>query len=132
MAVKMSYGGHGGRGTLPIWVNCPGFDPDSPLEHYMRDGCSSCAPYWERFPICPTHRRKLPTSGWCKDCRKFYNTITPPAALECQHDYLLSRTCGVDVCTKCGSHKGLVRCFCGWAASGGDGRRELIEMGETL
>jgi hypothetical protein len=36
------------------------------------------------------------------------------------------------VCSKCGNHVGLARCFCGWAADGGDGRRQLEEMGETI
>jgi len=26
----------------------------------------------------------------------------------------------------------LARCYCGWASSGGDGRKELLEMGETI
>lgn len=42
------------------------------------------------------------------------------------------RYCGAYVCAACGKHFGHVRCFCGWAASGGDGRRELIEWGETI
>lgn len=49
------------------------------------------------------------------------------------HDYYLSRTCGVDVCYECRDHKGgLARCFCGWSQSGGDGYRELVEMGENI
>lgn len=44
----------------------------------------------------------------------------------------LSRGCGVWVCDTCGHHKGLARCFCGWSADGGDGRQELIAMGETI
>jgi len=62
----------------------------------------------------------------------------------CQnHDFEFSRYCGADVCTGCDLHvhrnrftgkilQTLARCFCGWSASGGDGRRELIEMGENL
>lgn len=42
------------------------------------------------------------------------------------------RYCGAYVCTACGNHIGLVRCYCGWSASGGDGRAELVEMGETI
>lgn len=33
---------------------------------------------------------------------------------ECQHEYSFSRYCGADVCVKCGDHKGLSSCFCGW------------------
>ena len=48
------------------------------------------------------------------------------------HDYMYARGCGVRVCTTCGDHKGLARCYCGWSASGGDGYLELEEMGETI
>lgn len=41
-------------------------------------------------------------------------------------------SCGCYVCRDCEDHQGLDRCFCGWSRSGGDGRRELVEMGETL
>jgi hypothetical protein len=40
--------------------------------------------------------------------------------------------CGCRVCEKCDKHHGLYRCYCGWSDSGGDGRSELIEMGETI
>ncbi|MGA1354983.1 MAG: hypothetical protein ACO32I_09450 [Candidatus Limnocylindrus sp.] len=45
-----------------------------------------------------------------------------------------SRYCGVLVCDndECGHHKGLVRCYCGWSLSGGDGYAELEEWGETI
>jgi hypothetical protein len=49
-----------------------------------------------------------------------------------EHDYLFSRGCGADVCYDCGDHKGLARCFCGWAASGGNGYQELVDMGEQI
>ena len=40
--------------------------------------------------------------------------------------------CATDVCVSCDNHKGLDRCWCGWARSGGNGRQELIEFGENL
>jgi hypothetical protein len=50
-----------------------------------------------------------------------------------QHKYESNRYCGAQVCVACDDHKGLARCYCGWAEStGGDGRQELIEMGETI
>lgn len=51
-----------------------------------------------------------------------------------QHDYARSRYCGVQVCMDddCGEHRGLSRCYCGWSREGGDGRAELIAMGETI
>ena len=42
------------------------------------------------------------------------------------------RQCGAYVCINCGKHVGLVRCFCGWALNGGDGRKQLEDMGETI
>jgi len=51
---------------------------------------------------------------------------------ECGGKMERSRECGVPVCTGCGHHLGLARCYCGWAADGGDGRDQLIEMGECL
>ena len=53
---------------------------------------------------------------------------------ECGGESFKSRSCGVFVCDdeRCGNHEGLVRCYCGWAASGGDGVIELYEMGEYV
>jgi hypothetical protein len=52
----------------------------------------------------------------------------------CGEDMSVSRTCGVYVCENddCQYHAGLVRCFCGWADDGGDGREQLEQMGETI
>jgi len=37
------------------------------------------------------------------------------------------------VCIKCGDHKGLTRCYCGWSADGTDaGVQELLERGEVI
>ncbi|RLI32587.1 hypothetical protein DRO51_01480 [Candidatus Bathyarchaeota archaeon] len=38
--------------------------------------------------------------------------------MECEHDYVWSNYCGAYVCKKCGHHKGLAKCFCGWSKSG--------------
>ena len=32
----------------------------------------------------------------------------------CRHEYFFSRYCGASVCDKCGDHRGLARCYCGW------------------
>ena len=48
------------------------------------------------------------------------------------HDYQFRAYCGAKVCDSCEDHEGLARCYCGWAASGGNGIRELIEMGEQI
>jgi|TARA_Y100000296_G_scaffold33370_1_gene38639 hypothetical protein len=54
--------------------------------------------------------------------------------MECEHDYgdKMDRYCGAYVCFKCDDHKDLIRCFCGWAADGGNGYRQLAEMGEQI
>jgi hypothetical protein len=51
---------------------------------------------------------------------------------EHQHSYLFSKECGVQVCAGCRHHKGLARCYCGWAESGEDGRWELESLGEVI
>lgn len=58
----------------------------------------------------------------------------PNEACPCgKADFELDRYCGAKVCSNCGVHKGLARCFCGWNESGdGNGRQELEEMGETI
>lgn len=51
---------------------------------------------------------------------------------KCGGELEWSRYCGARVCCACDHHLGLVRCYCGWAASGGNGRAELEEMGEVI
>jgi len=51
---------------------------------------------------------------------------------KCGGEMEFSRYCGADVCVNCDHHFGLCRCYCGWSESGGDGRQELIEAGETI
>lgn len=57
-----------------VMIPCPGVVNDGLFAHSMRDGCSGCAPYWEQYPICPTHGGKLRESKrgfWCSYCRKY-------------------------------------------------------------
>jgi hypothetical protein len=49
-----------------------------------------------------------------------------------EHDFEFADDCGVSVCTDCGWHRGLIRCYCGWSVSGRDGRDELREWGENI
>jgi hypothetical protein len=55
---------------MPIatWKPCPGMQ--NPVEHMMRDGCYSCAPWWEKIPTCPGCGAKLFKLGKtkCKKC----------------------------------------------------------------
>jgi hypothetical protein len=39
---------------------------------------------------------------------------------ECKHEYYFNKYCGADVCSKCGEHKGLAHCFCGWKIGSAD------------
>jgi hypothetical protein len=48
------------------------------------------------------------------------------------HNYEFDKHCGARVCIECNDHAGLARCFCSWSRSGGDGYKELIEIGETI
>lgn len=82
------------------FIDCPGVTSDGIGGHAMRDGCWSCAPYWERIPLCPreehdeTGTRKLAMTetigrdgkyrpenagiGYCKTCHKHF-TLTDAA-----------------------------------------------------
>jgi hypothetical protein len=54
-------------------------------------------------------------------------------ACPCGGQFAFSPLCGANVCHKCGNHRGLERCYCGWSLTNpGHGRQELIEMGETI
>jgi len=42
-------------------------------EHQRLDFCWNCAPWWDYYPICPSHRCKLTKTGYCKSCKKYYD-----------------------------------------------------------
>lgn len=50
----------------------------------------------------------------------------------CGKEVTYSKYCAADVCDNCSNHNGLARCYCGWSITGGNGRKELEEMGETI
>lgn len=52
------------------WIDCPGLQ-EGKFEHNMRDHCWSCAPFWERIPLCPDCNRRVVESGWCRTCRRY-------------------------------------------------------------
>jgi len=52
--------------------------------------------------------------------------------MPCSHEFQFRDYCGAQVCDGCEHHDGLVRCYCGWAASGGDGYGEVRDMGEQI
>ena len=52
---------------------------------------------------------------------------------DCDGETTFSENCGAYVCMVCDKHIGLTRCYCGWSeTSPGNGRSELVEMGETI
>lgn len=55
--------------TNAKWVTCG----SNESEHSYNDNCWGCAPFWWNIPVCPTHNEKLNVSGFCKECKKFYN-----------------------------------------------------------
>lgn len=110
--------------------------------HYDEGGPEAGIPY---CPDPETGRFRPISLPQCKNCGEYLDFDDPHFCesepefeqTECgegEHDYgdKKDRTCGAFVCWNCGHHKDLVRCFCGWSASGGDGARELVEMGENL
>lgn len=69
--------------------------------------------------------------------RVYYDTIEETLQSQrpvCRHTVrYMSRSCGANICMACDDHEGLVRCYCGWTRDGrGNGRQELIEMGEVI
>jgi hypothetical protein len=60
-----------------------------------------------------------------------------------EHSWDFVDSCGASVCIECSQHasvnrdtgaivQSFVRCICGWAQDGGNGRQQLVEMGENL
>ena len=86
---------------------------------------------WDKLPEGHRCRADESTCVDGKDCPDYVENCECPEC--CKHeDTVLSRRCGVDVCYNCGDHKGRARCYCGWAASGGNGWQELAELGENV
>jgi predicted amidophosphoribosyltransferase len=59
---------------IAIWRDCAGVVSDGKYLHSMRDGCSSCAPWWARVPVCPDCGRKAQKTGRqkCKKCATWF------------------------------------------------------------
>jgi hypothetical protein len=70
-------------------------------------------------------------------CRDTSNNLKIPLSertkpCKCGGVARYEKHCAAYVCDTCESHVGLARCYCGWSASGGNGRQELAELGETI
>lgn len=63
---------HLGPATI---IDCPGITNDGIVAHSRRDGCWSCAPFWEKVPVCPEHGNKLSLTGYCRSCRGHYSLV---------------------------------------------------------
>jgi hypothetical protein len=86
-------------------------------------------------PVCGTKMRPHLTRGVYVCDERDETTASLPAipCPSCKTGTMgWVRSCGALVCFKCDHHDGLCRCYCGWSASGWDGARELVEMGENL
>ena len=71
------------RGGKPpvMRVRCPG---EAHSNAYI-DNCEVCLPYWGVIPVCPREPRghgKLPPSGWCGGCRRYYDAQVNTTVLE--------------------------------------------------
>jgi len=55
-------------------------DHKDAYEHEMTDGCMECMPWWDTYPVCPTHKTKLVPcqttneKAYCRKCKKHYDT----------------------------------------------------------
>ena len=59
------------------WVDCAGVVNDGKALHSMRDFCSSCSPWWERVPLCPSCGRKAQNRAYgtrqkCLKCKTYF------------------------------------------------------------
>lgn len=91
----------------------------------IKEYCADC-----HRPLTEDDRKQYETDGGtgypriCEDCSE---------KGQCAHAIRhLDNSCGAKVCVVCSDHEGLDRCFCGWARDGGDGKQQLVEMGETI
>ena len=78
---------------------------------------------------CAEYERHSPFR-WVKESSA--NVVTENVCDSHEYPERMHSSCGAFVCLSCGHHDRLVRCFCGWALDGGNGRSQLIDMGETI
>ena len=78
---------------------------------------------------CAEYERHSP-SRWVRESST--NVVTENVCDSHEYPERMHSSCGAFVCLNCGYHDRLVRCFCGWAIDGGNGRSQLIDMGETI
>lgn len=71
-----------GKKIVANWELCPGVINDGIANHYMRDNCWNCAPFWEVYPVCPSDKKTLTPNGYCKMCRKHFDLSDKPATKE--------------------------------------------------
>ncbi|NIR13707.1 MAG: hypothetical protein GWN86_07055 [Desulfobacterales bacterium] len=98
--------------------------------HYQEIAKIIAESRWEWDPV--GYIQENLSSYFAQENPRFDKEKFLAACHEHEHDYLRSTYCGAMVCDRCGDHQGFDRCYCGWAVSGGNGRQELIEMGENI
>jgi len=55
-----------------------------------------------------------------KALKDYFGSELEKTEAGCIHDYEWSNHCGAKVCSKCGDHKGLAKCFCGYGLAPGE------------
>jgi predicted amidophosphoribosyltransferase len=71
-----------------IWKVCPGIVNDGVFGHQQRDACSSCGPFWEKYPSCPQCGGKLMKRGKtkCKKCAIFVQVDQDPGLTKAERN----------------------------------------------
>lgn len=108
---------------------CPDYD-ESGKQINMKCTCGAVLPINNRSSICDSCLSR-PEPGEYDD-QEYDDRADEKDCPECDGCAEFSKSCGAYVCNDCEHHIGLARCYCGWSASGGNGRQELEEMGETI
>ncbi len=86
----------------------------------------------EHLPACMAYNEGVEQNGPSEKAECICDEVKAKKC-PCGGEFHFNNYCGAHVCTGCGQHKGLARCFCGWSQTApGEGRRELQEMGETI
>jgi hypothetical protein len=68
----------GGTGMRPAdWIECPEMLRVGEDEHYERQDCEACAPFWEVYAVCPDCEMCLTYKGYCRKCDESFDLDYP-------------------------------------------------------
>jgi len=96
------------------FINCSGVTSDGIAGHSYRDFCGTCAPFWERVPLCPEHKYKLTETGYCRACKKHYALVdlaccpSVDVHITC-HNGCFDLVSENGLCASCNAHKEFAR-----------------------